>query len=282
MTDRVRGRPGYAALLAAGLLTLSATSPGRAADPRLDSRPAALRDVAFDQRVNAPVPLDASFRDETGRSVRLGEYVGARPVVLVLVYFRCQDLCPLLLEGVTRSLAETNLAPGRDYSLVVLSFDPRDTPEVAAQKKAELLRRNGATGAGWHFLTGEDAEIRQLTQAVGFHYTYDATRQEYAHAAGLVLVTPQGKIFRYLYGIDFSPQALRLGLVEASGNQVGTAVDQVLLFCYHYDPSAGKYSLAIMNILRAAGVATVGAMGAFIVLMRRRDRRQRYLPTEGA
>lgn len=264
-------------MLLAAAFIIAATAPtAQSHELPTDSRPAALRDVAFDQRVNEPMPLDAAFRDETGKTVRLGDYFGARPVILVLVYYRCQSLCPLLLEGVARSLHGITFTAGDQYNLVVMSFDPRDTPGVAAAKKTELIQRYGRTGAGagWHFLTGEDAAIRQVTDAVGFHYVYDPKIDEFAHAAGLVILTPQGKIFRYMYGIEFSPQVLRLGLVEASGNRLGSPIDQVLLFCYHYDPSAGKYTVIVMNIIRLAGLLTVGAVGTFIVVMGRRDRRR--------
>lgn len=265
-------------------LALAAARPMSAHDPRADSRPPALREVAFDQRVNASVPREAVFRDETGRAVRLGDYFGSRPVVLTLVYHRCRDLCPLLLEGAGRALRGTPLTTGREYSLVVVSFDPRDTPAVAAARKAELVQRSGlsAAAAGWHFLTGDAPAIRAITEAVGFRYSYDAKADEFAHASGLVLLTPRGTIFRYLYGIEFSPEILRLGLVEASENRMGSVVDQVLLFCYHYDPSTGTYTLAIMNLLRVAGLATVGAIGAYIVWTRRRYDRRRVARTGGA
>jgi protein SCO1/2 len=273
MTRRSGFRLWGGAVLLVGMLALPRPAPAH--DERVDSRPPALREVAFDQRVNAPVPLQAEFRDETGRAVHLGDYFGMHPVVLALVYHRCRDLCPLLLEGTTRALRGIAFTPGRDYSLVVVSFDPRDTPTIAAAKKAALLERSGMPGAaaGWHFLTGEAPAIEALTRAVGFRYSYDTKADEFAHASGLVLLTPQGSIFRYLYGIEFSPQTLRLGLVEASRDTLGTSVDQMLLFCYHYDPAVGTYTLMVMNLLRLAGLATVGAVGAFILLMRRRDRR---------
>jgi protein SCO1 len=284
MTRRLGSRAWGGAAPAAVALVLAVSHPVLARDAQAVSRPPALQEVAFDQRVNAPVPLDATFRDEAGRAVRLGDYVGKRPMILVLVYFRCRDLCPLLLQGVAKSLRETTFTPGQDYSLVVLSFDPRDTPATAAAKKAEILQRFGTPGAeaGWHFLTGDAPAIRALTQAVGFRYTYDAQADEFAHAAGLVIVTPKGRIFRYLYGIEFAPQTVRLGLVEASGNQLGTAVDQVLLFCFHYDPTTGKYTPIVMNILRLAGLATVGATGGYIMWMWRRHDRRRLAPTGGA
>ena len=283
MMQRPSVRLWGALVLTAAVFAVAVARPASAHDLRADSRPTALQEVAFDQRVNAPVPLDAVFRDETGRTVRLGDYFGSRPVILALVYHRCRELCPLLLEGATRALRGIAFTPGRGYDLVVLSFDSRDTPAIAAARKAELLQRSGMPGAaaGWHFLTGEAPAIRAVTEAVGFRYSYDAKADQFAHASGLVLLTPRGTIFRYMYGIEFPPEILRLGLVEASQNQMGSVVDQVLLFCYHYDPSTGRYSLAIMNVLRAAGLTTVGAMGAFIVLMRRRDRRRGRMPAGG-
>ena len=273
-----------ATVLTAAALALAAARPVSAHDPRADSRPPALQEVAFDQRVNASVPRETVFRDETGGTVRLGDYFGSRPVVLALVYHRCRNLCPLLLEGATRALRRTPFTTGREYSLVVVSFDARDTPAVAAARKAELVQRSGmsAAAAGWHFLTGEAPAIRAVTEAVGLRYSYDAKADEFAHASGLVLLTPQGTIFRYMYGIEFSPEILRLGLVEASENRMGSVVDQVLLFCYHYDPSTGTYTLAIMNLLRVAGLATVGAIGAYIVWTRRRYDRRRVARTGGA
>ena len=283
MKQRLAIRLSGVAALTVSALALAVPQPAAAHDARSDSRPPGLQEVAFDQRVNASVPLDAVFRDETGRTVRLGDYFGSRPVILALVYHRCRELCPLLLEGATRALRGIAFTPGRGYDLVVLSFDSRDTPAIAAARKAELLQRSGMPGAaaGWHFLTGEAPAIRAVTEAVGFRYSYDAKADQFAHASGLVLLTPRGTIFRYMYGIEFPPEILRLGLVEASQNQMGSVVDQVLLFCYHYDPSTGTYTLAIMNVLRAAGLTTVGAMGAFIVLMRRRDRRRGRMPAGG-
>jgi protein SCO1 len=284
MKQRLAIRLSGVAALTVSALALAVPRPAAAHDERADSRPPALQDVAFDQRVNASVPLDAVFRDEAGRTVRLGDYFGTRPVVLALVYHRCRDLCPLLLEGATRALRGIAFTPGREYSLVVVSFDPRDTPAIATAKKAELLQRSGTPGAaaGWHFLTGEAPAIRAVTEAVGFRYSYDPKADQFAHASGLVLLTPRGTIFRYLYGIAFPPEILRLGLVEASQNRMGSVVDQVLLFCYHYDPATGTYTLAIMNLLRLAGLATVGAMGAYIIWVRRRYDRRRVAPSGGA
>lgn len=271
-------------LLAMWALALAGIRPARAHDLRADTRPAALREVAFDQRVNEQVPLDLVFHDEEGRSVRLGEYFGKQPAILVLVYFRCRDLCPLLLDGVVRTLRAMSFSAGHQYHLLVVSFDPRDTAAIAAARKEELAQRYGRPGGetDWHFLTGEDAAIRSLTRAVGFHYTYDASTGQYGHAAGLVVLTPAGKIYRYMYGIEFSPRDLRLSLVEASGNKVGSVIDQVLLFCYHYDPATGKYSLLVMKVLRLAGLATVGGLATFIITMWRRDRRRTVETAGGA
>lgn len=254
---------------------LAAAAPARAHDSRADTRPAALREVAFDQRVNEQVPLDLVFRDEERRHVRLGDYFGQKPVILALVYHRCQNLCPLLLDGLIRALRPLSFSAGDQFNVVVMSFDPRDLPAVAAAKKAEVLQRYGrpAAARGWHFLTGEEATIRRLAGAVGFQYAYDAATDQYAHAAGLVILSPQGKIFRYLYGIEYSPRVLRLSLVEASERGIGSPIDQVLLFCYHYDPATGRYSLLVMRLVRLAGLATVAALGTFIVIMWRRDRR---------
>ena len=264
--------------------SLVALPAARAHDLRADSRPAALQEVAFDQRVNEQVPLDLVFRDETGSPVRLGQYFDSRPVILVLVYYHCRDLCPLLLDGVVRTLRGISLGSGDQYHLLVVSFDPRDTPRIAAAKKTDLAHQYGRAGTatGWHFLTGEEATIQSLTRAVGFHYTYDAATEQFGHAAGLVVLSPHGRIYRYMYGIDFSPRDLRLSLVEASGNKIGSVIDQVLLFCYHYDPATGKYSLLILKVVRLAGLATVGGLAAFIITMWRRDRRRTIETAGGA
>lgn len=268
-------------LLALWFLLL-AVLPAQAHDLRADSRPAALREVAFDQRVNEQVALDLVFRDETGRPVPLRDTFGSKPVILALVYYHCQNLCPLVLDGLVRTLRAVSFDVGNQFNVVTVSFDPRDTPEVVVAAKARYLQQYGRPGAaaGWHFLTGEDRAIQRLTQAVGFQYTYDAATDQYAHAAGILVLTPQGRISRYYYGIEFSPRDVRLGLVEGSANRIGSVVDQALLFCYHYDPATGKYSLIVMNVIRLAGLATVTALGTFITVMRRRDR-QRSVPAGG-
>lgn len=241
--------------------------------------PGPLREVGIVQRVGERVPLDLVFRDETGKAVRLGDYVGAlpgRPTILALVYYECPMLCSLVLHGLLASVKALSFRIGDEFNIVTVSFDPRETPSLAAAKKAEYVRRYGRPGAdaGWHFLTGEEEAIRRLAQAVGFRYTYDEQTQQYIHASGIMVLTPEGRLARYFYGIEYAPRDVRLGLVEAAANRIGSPIDQVLLFCYHYDPTTGKYGLLIMNVLRLAGLATVVALGTFIVVMVRRERRR--------
>lgn len=239
-----------------------------------ETLPAIMKEVGFDQRLNEQVPLDLVFRDETGRAVRLGEYFGGKPVILSLVYYNCTTLCPMILDGMVRSLSPVSFDIGKEFAMLTVSFDSRDTPAQAATKKAEYVQRYHRAGAadGWHFLTGEEAAIRQLTKAVGFRYLYDEKTDQFAHAAGILMLTPQGKVSRYFYGFDFSPRDLRLGLIEAAANKIGTPIDQVLLYCYHYDPLTGQYGLIVMRVLRLAGLATVLALGGFILVMLRRER----------
>lgn len=259
--------------LALAVLLLWVADPAQA----YESRPAFLRDVAFDQKVNDQVPLDLAFRNEEGERVRLGDYLGRKPVILALVYYRCQNLCSLVLDGLLRTLRALSFNAGEQFNVLAVSFDPREPPALAGEKKSEYSRRYGRPGAeaGWHFLTGEETSIQRLSQAAGFRYSYDGGKDQYAHATGVVILTPQGKISRYFYGIEFSPRDLRLGLVEASGNKIGSPIDQALLFCYRYDPVAGKYGAVIMDSVRLGGLATVLGLGVFIVAMVRRDRRQR-------
>ncbi len=242
-----------------------------------DQRPIPLRSVAFEQRLGKQVPLDLQFRDETGKVVHLGDYFGKKPVILTLVYYTCQDLCPLLLDGLVRTLRPLSFDIGKQFNVVTVSFDPRDTPQLAAAKKQDFIQRYGRPGAarGWHFLTGQSPAIRRLTNAVGFRYTYDAQTQEFGHATGVMLLTPGGKTARYFYGIDFSPRDIRLGLIETSENKIGSPIDQLLLFCYHYDPATGKYGIIITDVIRLAGIATVLALGTFILVMLRSERKNK-------
>ncbi len=237
--------------------------------------PNELKKVSFGQELGVQVPLDLPFRDETGRAVLLSQYFTGRPVILALVYYECQMLCGQALSALVRSLKVLSLEPGRDYSIVTVSFNPDETPKEAAAKKADYVGRLGKPGAAdaWHFLTGTEASIRVLTDTVGFHYVYDSQTKQYAHPTGMIVLTPEGKVSKYLYGIDYGPRDLRFALVEASDHKVGTPVDRLLLYCYHYDPTTGKYGLVLMNVLRLGGVVTVVLIGGFIVLMRRQERR---------
>lgn len=240
-----------------------------------NNKPAALRDVAFEQKLDQQLPLDLTFRDSGGQTVRLREYFGRKPVLLNFVYYRCRDLCPLLSDGLVRALRPLSFDIGKEFDVVTVSFDPTDTAEAAARAKDEYLkkyRRSGA-GDGWHVLTGSPTAISQLAGAAGFRYTYDDKKNEFAHATGIVVVTPQGKISRYYYGIEFSPRDLRLGLIEAAAGKIGSPIDQLLLFCYHYDPLTGRYTMIITRMLRVAAGATVLALAGLIVFMLRRERR---------
>ncbi len=237
--------------------------------------PRALQAIGFDQKLDEPLPMDAVFRDEDGRAVRLGDYFGTKPVVLSFVYYDCPMLCQQIINALASSLRTMTLSAGEEFEVVLVSFDPRETPALAKQKKAEYMQRYGRPGTegGWHFLTGEPPAIRQLTSAAGFRYTWDEDTKQFAHPSGVIVVTPDGRPARYLFGIEYGPRDLRLSLVEASAGKIGTKADQLLLFCYHYDPMTGRYGLMVMRVLRIAGVATVFSIVGFIAIMIRRERR---------
>ena len=249
---------------------------------RADETPAALKGVGIDQHLNAALPLGVALRDEVGRAVRLSDYFGKRPVVLALVYYNCPMLCTQVLNGLVSSLKVMSLVPGRDFDVVAVSFDARDKPsDAAAKKNAYLTHYNRpGTDGGWHFLTGDAASIAAVAQAVGFRYRYDADRDQFAHASAITVATPEGRVSRYLYGIEYAPRDLRLALVEASAGKIGTPADQVLLYCFHYDPKTGKYGAVVLNIIRLAGAATVLALAASVFLMTRR-RVARLRPVNG-
>jgi len=261
------------ALLALGLA--SATT-ARAVDPPVaDVRPEILRGVAYEQRLNQQLPLDTVFRDEDGREVRLGQFFGSKPVILTLVYYECPMLCTVVLNGLVQSMELMPFDVGKQFDVVTISFNPHDTPTLATAKKKKYVdhyKRPGAA-AGWHFLTGDEASIRQVTEAVGFRYAYDPEQKQYAHAAGIVVLTPEGRISRYFYGVEFPPRDLRLGLVEASEHKIGSPVDVLLLYCYHYDPKTGKYGAVVFNIMRLGGAVTVLLLAAFIIVSRLREHR---------
>ncbi len=238
--------------------------------------------VGIDQRLNENIPLDLQFKDESGATVRLADYFGKKPVVLSLVYYQCPMLCTEVLNGMAEAFRSLKFTAGKEFTVVTVSINPRETPELAAQKKDLYLRQYGRPGAdaGWHFLTGDEPSIERLAQAVGFHYLYDSASDQYAHATGIMVLTPEGKLARYFYGIEYEPKDLRFALMEASKNAIGSPVDKLLLLCYHYDPMTGKYGLVISNIFRAGGALTVLALGAFITVMLRRERRAKLAPSK--
>lgn len=275
----------FAVTLMTVLVVVVVVRPGAAqtvitAEPGtpVDARPKGLDGVSFEQRLGTQVPDDITFTDETGATVRLGDYFGARPVILALVYYECPMLCTQVLSGLTGGLKGLSFDAGTQFDVVVVSIDPGEGPGLAAAKKAAYVDRYGrpGTASAWHFLTGRKTEIDRLASTVGFSYSYDATTDQYAHAAGITVLTPDGKIARYFYGIDFAPRDLRLGIVEATDRKIASPVDSVLLYCFHYDPSTGKYGLMAMNIVRAAGIVFVLGMVSFWVVLRRQERRHAF------
>jgi protein SCO1 len=282
MSVRSAARRAIAVLLCLGWALSPEPAVAHSGKEPYNKDEAFLKEIGFDQNLGAQLPLDAVFTDETGKAVRLGEYFGQKPVVMLITYFSCTMLCPLLLDGLVRSLRPVAFDIGNQFTVLTVSINPRETPSMAASQKALYVQRYGRPGAdrGWHFLTGKADAIAALTQAVGFRYVYDRQKDEYAHASGIVVFTPEGKAARYLYGIEFSPRDMRLALIEAADKTIGNPVDQILLYCFHYDPLTGKYGVVIMNVLRLAGSATALALGGFIVVMIRRDRRKAAAGTE--
>lgn len=253
------------------LLFLAMTPAAEAAN----QRPQVLREVGIDQRLGGRLPLDLAFRDERGREVRLGDYFGERPVVLSFAWYGCPMLCPLVLNGMVTSLGVLSLDIGKDFDVLTVGIDPRETPALASEKKDLYTKRYARPGAAeaWHFLTGDAAAIESLTQAVGFRFVWDEKTEQWAHAAGVVVLTPEGEIARYFYGIEFSPRDLKLGLVEASSNRIGSLADQLLLFCYHYDPVTGTYGALAMGAVRVGALLTMLGLGTFLATGWRRERR---------
>ncbi len=238
------------------------------------SMPAALREIGFDQNLNQPLPLDTTFVDEQGQRLPLSHYFGKRPVVLGFVYYDCPMLCTQVLGAMTSTLGVMSLKAGIDYDVVLVSFDPREKPAQAVARKTEYMHRlrNESAEPGWHFLTGDQPDIERLTKAAGFRYAWDEQTQQFAHPAGIIVVTPDGRPARYLFGIEYGPRDVRLALVEASAGKIGSIADNLLLFCYHYDPMTGRYGFVIMRALRVAGVTTVLLIVASIYFMVRRER----------
>ena len=237
--------------------------------------PPQFKDVTFAQRLGQKLPLDVRFTDETGRDVALGEYFGSRPVVLAFVYYQCPMLCTQVMNGISSALKVLPFAPGKDFDIVLVSFDPRDTPEAANAKKRAHLDHWAARGTanGWHFMTGTEASIRQVTAAAGFTYQWDAQTNQFAHVSGLLVTTADGTLSRYFYGVEYSPRDLRLALIESGNGKVGSVVDELLLYCFQYDPSHGRYGAVFMNIMRLGSALTVCFIAVFILLMRRREMR---------
>jgi protein SCO1/2 len=244
--------------------------------PPMQATPGILQDIGWDQKLGEAIPLDLPFKDETGRDVKLGDYFGKKPVVLSLVYYQCPMLCTLSLNGLAGALEVLSFVPGQEFEVVTVSFDPREGPVLAAAKKKTYMARYKRSEAerGWHFLTGPKESIDALTRAVGLRYAWDEDTKQFAHPAGMLVATPEGRISHYLFGVEYSPKDLRLALVDAAGGRIGNAVDQVLLFCYQYDPKTGRYSASILNLLRLAALATLVALGGFILTasVRRRGR----------
>jgi protein SCO1 len=234
--------------------------------------PPVLKEIGIDQRLNEQVPLDAVFKDDQGREVRLGEYFKGKPVVLALIYYSCPMLCNQVLNGMLTSVRQVSFDAGEEFQIVAISFDSRETPQLAAAKKQTYVKayNRAAADTGWHFLTGDDANIKRVTDAVGFRYKWDEKTNQFAHASGIFVITPEGKLSRYFYGIEYPPRYVRLGLVEASQNHIGTMADTLMLYCYHYDPATGKYGASVMNVMRVAGVITLGLIVGMLFKLRRR------------
>ena len=268
---------GCALLCASSAAQVSAYGDKQMGENRGDELPKVLKGVQVAQHLNQQLPLDAQFVDETGKQVRLGDYFGQKPAALTMVYYNCPMLCSEELDGLTSSLEMVKLDPGKDFNVIVVSIDPTDTPELAAKKKAFYLKRYGRpeTAAGWHFLTGKEPAIDAVTNAVGFGYVRvpgpDGTLSQFAHASSIEVVTASGKIAQYYMGVEYSPKDMLLGLVEASGNKIGSPVANILTYCYHYDPETNKHSLIVARVVQVAGMLTVTGLGGFMIVMFRRD-----------
>lgn len=272
---------GWAQTPAAGSATPAAGGSQRAEPapktPRMSPQERMLRDVRLDQRLNEQVPLDLIFKDETGRETRLGDYFGEKPVMLILIQYRCAMLCTEQMNVLLESLKKMSFTPGKQFHLLIVSIDPRETPELAEEKKKNYLAEYGRPEAasGWHWLTGEEAAIKRLADAVGFRYVYDAQTDQFAHPDGVILLTPEGKISRYFFRLEYPPRDLLFGLMESAKRRIGSPLQALALLCYHYNPITGKYGLAVMNLVRLGALATVLGLIAGILLLRGRERRTR-------
>lgn len=259
--------------------TSRATAEDRPA-PLEPPQAAFLKKVDFKQRLNSQVPVDLTFTNDRGEKVTLADCINGRPTIFVLAYYRCPMLCNQVLNGVARTVQGIDFEPGREVEIVVVSFDPTDTVELAAGKKEAVVHAfdHNATGEGWHFLVGDAKSVAAVAESVGFQYEYDDASNQFAHASGIVALTPEGRVSKYFYGIDYPTRDVRLGLVEASAGAIGTAVDELLLYCFHYDPLTGRYGLAIIRVIRAGGVLTVAAIACFIGVSLRREKKQDAIP----
>lgn len=267
-----------ARLLTAGLLLLGLGASALAADQRIvdpSKMPGPLKQVSFDQHLGDQLPMGATFRDEMGREVKLGDFFGEKPVILTFVYYDCPMLCTLILNGLAKALAVLTFDPGREYEVVAISINPNETPLQAADAESKTVKRFGRaeTAPGWHFLVGDQQQIERVAKVAGYGYQYIPETGEYAHASGIVVATPAGRIAQYYFGIEYSPKDIRLSLVEASQQKIGGVIDQVLLYCYRYDPTQGKYTAAVMRLLRVAGGLFVAGLALILWLAFRRDRR---------
>jgi protein SCO1/2 len=257
------------------LFTFGALSLRASAQPA-GARPPVLQDIGIDQLLNNQVPLDLEFRDESGRAVKLAEYFKDKPVVLSLVYYNCPRLCTEVLNGLLGAMKGLPMTPGNEFVNLTVSFDPRETPDLAAAKRTEYLKRYNRPGseAGWHFLTGDETSIKALTKSVGFRYVWDPVTKQYGHASGIMILTPQGKVSRYFYGIEYAPRDLRFGVIDASAGRVGSLADQVILYCYMYDPDRGTYGLVVMRLLRIFAIFTLSTLLALFLYLRRKEKQK--------
>jgi len=271
-------------VLMSAVVSAQGEAPGVRPDPGMPSNqvPAALSKVSFEQRLNEQLPLDLQFKDESGRTVKLGEYFGRKPVVLTFVYYDCPMLCTQVLNGLESALGVLNESIGKEFDVVTVSFDPKETPVLASGKKKAYLERYKRPEAeqGWHFLTGGQASIEALTKAAGFNYSWDEASHQFAHPSGIVVATPAGKLSRYFFGIDYSPRDVKFALIESSNEKIGTLAERLLLYCYHYDPAAGNYGLMAMRAVRLGGAVTLVALFGFVFVSIRRDHGARRLSSE--
>ncbi len=266
-------------IFAAAVAVVAAALPARADVGKVPvgtEIPAQLKEVGIDQKLGSQIPLDAEFDSDNGQKIRIKQLLGKRPVILALVYYECPMLCTMVLNGTLRSLRALKLNAGTDFDVMAISFDPEETPTLAAKKKAEYVDRykRPSGAAGWHFLTGDKVNIKKVADAAGFRFQRDTVRGQWAHASAIMVLTPDGRMARYFYGVEYSARDLRLALVEAAQGKVGSVVDQILLYCFHYDPATGKYSLAVLNLMRAGGVLTVlGLLSFWLVMYRENSKR---------